>query len=112
MQMYTMMRCEVCATRTFILWALRSEQQLYAATYALTLVMILPTMFLTDLMFLCVCVSCVSCVCRVCVCASNSNFVLLLLEVPLPIMVMTTHELTINDYLFMRVPVRAFFFFY
>lgn len=64
-RMYTMMRCEVCATRTFILWALRSEQQLYAAT----------------------------------------NFVLLLLEVPLPIMVMTTHELTINDYLFMRVPV-------
>jgi hypothetical protein len=30
-QMYNMMRCEVCAVRTFIFWALRSEHQLYAA---------------------------------------------------------------------------------
>jgi hypothetical protein len=31
----------------------------------------------------------------------------LLLEVPLPIMVMTTHELTTNDYLLMRLSVRV-----
>ncbi len=93
-QMYTMMRCEVCATRTFILWALRSEQQLYAATYALThwrwwscRLLCFSSLFFFN--------------------RANRNFVLLLLEVPLPIMVMTTHELTINDYLFMRVPVRV-----
>ena len=40
-------------------------------------------------------------------CVAHRNFVLLLLEVPLPVMVMTTHELTTNDYLFMRVPVRV-----
>jgi hypothetical protein len=38
--------------------------------------------------------------------STNRKFVQLLLEVPLPIMVMTTHELTTNDYLLMRLAVR------
>lgn len=40
--MYSMMRCEVCAVRTFIFWALRSEHQLYAAKTFVQLLLMVP----------------------------------------------------------------------
>jgi hypothetical protein len=89
--MYMMMLCEVRGLRMFILWALQSEQHVYAAKYVLL-----------GLSTTCTYLPRVTSTCSV----HDRKFVQLLLEVPLPIMVMTTHELTTNDYLLMRLAVR------